>query len=41
MVSGARITLARVGQTVEIEAGSRGLKGQTLTLSGGRLVSAN
>jgi len=39
--SGARITLARVGQTVEIEASPKGLKEQTLTLSGGRLITAN
>lgn len=37
--SGARLTLARVGQTVEIEAASRGLKEQTLSLGGGSLVA--
>jgi hypothetical protein len=40
-VSGARIALARVGQTVEIEASPKGLKEQTLTLFAGRLVSAD
>ena len=36
--SGARLTLLRVGQTVEIEADCRGLKGQQLELSSGRLM---
>lgn len=36
--SGARFTLLRVGQTVEIEADCRGLKGQQLELSSGRLM---
>lgn len=38
--SGARLTLLRVGQTVEIEAECRGLKAQNLSLSGGRLMLA-
>lgn len=40
-VSGARITLARVGQTVELEASPRGLKEQTLTLGAARLVATD
>ena len=39
--SGARITLARVGQTVEIEASPKTLKEQTLTLGAGRLVATD
>ncbi len=37
--SGARITLVRVGQTVEIEGACRGLKEQTLTLGSATLVA--
>jgi hypothetical protein len=37
-VSGARITLARVGQTVEIEASPKDLKEQTLSLGAGSLM---
>lgn len=36
--SEARLTLVRVGQTVEIEATCKGLKEQTLSLTGGRLM---
>ena len=37
--SEARITLARVGQTVEIEGNCRGLKEQTVTLGGCQLLA--
>ncbi|MSU59138.1 MAG: hypothetical protein EXS35_13395 [Pedosphaera sp.] len=37
--SGARLTLARTGQTVEIEGWCKGLEGQTLTVSAGKLVA--